>query len=169
MSRTVSAGSLAAMFQQETDHEFSILLQLDHDLLTEGPIRVARSRGSIWSTACSSSTEQQEFLPFPFNVDMPPEYEEELPRSILSICNVDRRIVQAVREADSPVDATMHIVSATSTEWTVEAGPWSFILREVEYNAMQVSGDLRFEDWLNEPSPADTFAPSRVPGIFRSA
>lgn len=169
MSRTISAAALAAMFQQETNMEYVLILQLDHDLLSTGPIRVAHSRTSIYTTACSSSTEQQEFVGFPFELSMPTEHEDEMPRSSLTIGNVDRRIVQAARTVNSPLDATLHVLSGTSTDFTVEAGPWVYKLREVEYDAMTVTGDLRFEDWLNEPSPADTFTPSKTPGLFRSA
>lgn len=169
MSRSISASGLAGMFAQETDVEYVVILQLDHDLLSTGPIRVARSNRSIYTTACSSDGTKQEFIAFPFGVDLPSETEDEMPRSVLQIGNVDRRVVQGVREVNSPIDVTMHVLSGTSTDFTIEAGPWVFKLRDVEYDDLVVSGDLRFEDWLNEPSPADAFTPSKVPGIFRSA
>lgn len=60
---------------------------------------------------------------------------------------------------------TLSLVMA-STPDTIEAGPFTFNLREVEYDAEFVSGNLLFEDILNEPFPADSFTPARFPGLF---
>jgi hypothetical protein len=40
-------------------------------------------------------------------------------------------------------------------------------MREVTYDAFVVSGTLKFEDWLNEPSPAQAFTPTTTPGLFK--
>jgi hypothetical protein len=164
--RTLSATALEAIFAQETDTAFALLLQLDNDLLSTGPIRLARNNASIYHTACSSDGAVQLFVPAPFTITLPQERENEPPTSALSIGNVDRQIVEGIRTITTPVDVTLHVILSTE-EAAVEAGPWVFTMREVTYDAFVVSGTLKFEDWLNEPSPAQAFTPTTTPGLFK--
>jgi hypothetical protein len=79
---------------------------------------------------------------------------------------VDRQIVEGIRTITTPIDATLHVIMSTE-EAAVEAGPWVFSMRDVSYDAFVVSGTLRFEDWLNEPSPSQSFTPTTSPGLFK--
>lgn len=104
---------------------------------------------------------------FPFEVSLPPEDDESPPSVELRICNVDREIVKAVRSLPSgPMQVELSLVLLSDPD-QVEAGPFRFSLRDVRYDAGVVSGQLMFEDVLNEPFPADSFTPSRVPGLFK--
>lgn len=97
---------------------------------------------------------------------MPEETEEAPPVVQLSICNVDRSIVNAVRSVSGePITVTMSIVLASSPD-VIEAGPITFVMLDVEYDAGAVTGTLAFEgDVLNQAYPSETFNPSDYPGL----
>lgn len=102
---------------------------------------------------------------FPFFVTKPTRLPEELPSAQLSICNVDRKIVEAVRSVSTPIEVTMFSVLA-STPNVVEDGPYTLKLRDVGYSYSVVTGKLTVDDIRSEPYPADLFDPSTAPGIF---
>jgi hypothetical protein len=107
------------------------------------------------------------YVPFPFDVILPDESDDAVPRVTLRIDNVDRRIVSELRSVvtNVPVTVRMTVVLASSPD-TIEVGPMEFSLRDVEYTATTVEGTLLYEDVLNESFPADSFTPSRFPGLF---
>ena len=106
------------------------------------------------------------YLPFPFRITLPDESDEAPPRVTLSIDNIDRQIVEAVRSVDGdPISVSMSVVMA-STPNTVEAGPINLSLRSVTYDAMVVEGQLQHEDILLDAFPGDDFTPANFPGLF---
>ena len=51
--------------------------------------------------------------------------------------------------------------------WVVEAGPYWFMLRDITYDAMTISGEMAWEDVLNQEFPGDTLTPATAPGLFQ--
>ena len=157
MSRSLSSTFLEAIYSQETSEVFLLLLEIDHDDLS-GPIRVANNYANVTS---SGNT----YVGFPFELSLPADFEDQLPAITLTICNVDRQVVDAVRTIDGPATADLSVVLASDPD-TIEIGPLSLTLREVSYDALTVSGSLQPEDLLNEPFPGDIFSPGNYPGLF---
>lgn len=158
MPRTLSSTARQAVYAAQTSEAFLVLLTLDHpDMVT--PIRVS-------SDAVDTVSNGETYTAFPFQIAMPPDTEDAPPRVQLTIDAIDRSIIQAVRGlSGTPITVTQTIVLGSSPD-TVEAGPFEFELREVEYDAFEVTGDLQYADLLNEPYPFETFAPSTTPGAF---
>lgn len=161
----LSTDGLRAVYEQETEKEFVTLIQIDHDTF-DAPLRVCDHKDDLEHSACSSDGATKLFRFAPFEVNLPTSPEDETVKSVISITNVDRRVIEAVRRAVSTVDVTLHVV-LSDDEDAVEAGPWVFQLREVTYDAITVSGTLMYEDWLNEPSPAYNFTPDIFPALFK--
>jgi hypothetical protein len=157
MPRTVSAVARAALNAPQTDQVFLALLTIAHANLPT-PIRVVNDMVNLTSRG-------DEYIAYPFNIDLPGESEDELPRVRLTIDNVDRQLVEAVRTLTTPPTITLEVVLASSPD-TVEAGPFPFTLRSAEYDAFVVTGDLAFEDVLNEGFPAHSFTPNAFTGLF---
>jgi len=157
VSRDITVTAKQAIYSQETSEVFLVLLTIDHADLA-APIRVVNNTKNIVSNGNT-------FIGFPFFADMPQERDDRLARVTLTIDNVDRQIVTAVRSITSPPSATMEVVLASDPD-TVEAGPFSFTLRDVRYDSLVVEGELSFEDVLNEPYPGDSFTPATHPGLF---
>jgi hypothetical protein len=146
------------LFASQTGEAFIVLLTLSHPTLAN-PIRVCSDGQALISNGNT-------YVAFPFRISLPAEAEGAPPTTELEIDNVDRSIVKAVREATGePIQISMSVVLASSPN-TIEAGPFDFTLRNVEYDASVVRGQLQYEDILNEPYPGDTMTPSRFPGLF---
>lgn len=158
MPRPLSTPALRALFASQTGEAFIVLLTLSHPTLAN-PIRVCSDGQALISNGNT-------YVAFPFRISLPAEVEGAPPTTELEIDNVDRSIVKAVREATGePIQISMSVVLASSPN-TIEAGPFDFTLRNVEYDASVVRGQLQYEDILNEPYPGDTMTPSRFPGLF---
>jgi hypothetical protein len=158
MPRSLSSAARQAIYAQQTDKVFLALLTISHSDLA-GPIRVVNDLVNLTSRG-------DHYLAFPFQIVLPEERDDQLGQVQLSIDNVDRTIVEAVRTISSPASIRLEIVIADQPD-TVEAGPFDFTLRNVEYDALTVTGTLMYEDILNEPVPADSFTPNFFPGLFR--
>lgn len=158
MARNLSATALESILAQHTDEEWVILLTLDHPDMADGPIRVARRREVLISRG-------HEFVAFPFDVHLPGQSDEQLPTVQLQIDNVDRRIVQAVREIRTAPTVLLEVVIASQPD-IVEFTSDQFTLANVSYNAQVVSGTLSYEAFLDEPFPGDLITPDAFPGGF---
>ena len=157
MSRNTSLTFRQAVYGEETGEAFIILLTLSNPGLSQ-PIRV--SNDSV-DTVSNGNT----YVAFPFQIELPDDTDEGPPTARLTIDNVSREIVQAVRTVSSAVDVEISIVLSSDPD-TVEASFPDFQLRDVSYNVLTVEGRLNIESFAQEPYPAGRFDPARFPGLF---
>lgn len=142
---------------QETGEVFLFLLQLSHPSMTT--LRFVNNTVDITSGG-------ETYQAFPFDLAIPDDTADELPRVQLTIDNIDRRIVEAVRSIDTPAMFTLSVIRAADPD-TAIAGPYECTLRNVTYTALTVQGDLwPFEDVLNERFPQHDFTPAHFPALF---
>lgn len=156
MPRSISALARSEINAQQTGEAILLMLQITAPDI-DGVIRVVRDSQDLVSRGHT-------YQRFPFDIEIPGEAEEAPPLIKLAIANADRRIVQAVRETVGPITVILEAVLA-STPDTIEAGPFEFRLRNVDYDDNQVTGSLHFEDLMNEPYPGDSFTPALFPGL----
>lgn len=161
MSRNVSSTLKQAVFAQETDKVFLILLKVNHADL-DSPIRVVNNYSNITSTADGGS---QEYVGYPFEINLPEDTSENIPEVSLTIDNIDRQIVEAVRTCTGPPTATIWVVLSDSPN-TIEYGPLEMTIRSTQYNAMTVTATIAPDNVLNEPYPGDLYSPQNFPGLF---
>jgi hypothetical protein len=159
MSRTLSAAALAAMFAQETDAVFLVLLTLTHPDITT--LRVVNNTQDVTSRG-------NVYVAFPFDAKLPTDIAEQLGTVQLTISNVDRRIIDEIRTIEGPMTATFEVVTASAPD-TVEVGPLTFDAIECDYTVDSITATLAYEPILNEPFPAGTFNPQDFPAMFGSA
>ena len=157
MSRTVSATLRSAVFAQETSEVFIVLLTLSHPDLAE-PIRVS-------TDAVDTVSRSNTFLSFPFELVLPDDDENSSPRATLSIDNIDRQVVLAMRSISSAPTVLMEIILASDTD-TVEASFPDFKLENITYDDLKLTGDLTLEEFILEPYPSGTFTPADFPSMF---
>ncbi len=157
MSRSLSLAARRAVSAQETDEAFLLLLSLDHEDLAE-PIRVVNNTQDVASRGDT-------YIAYPFEIALPDEDPDSVARVTLRIDNVDREIVKNLRAISSPLSVGLEVIMAASPD-TVEAGPFNMTLVSAEYDALTVTGELAFEDVLNEPFPGHGYVPSEYPGLF---
>jgi len=150
---TVSATFKAAAYAQQTSEVFLKLLTIEHDDLAS-PIRVVDNTENIESNG-------ETYLAAGFDVKLP----DDDGRTTLSVCNVDRVMVQAIRSIDSSPTISLSVIMASDPD-TIEVGPFVMQLVDVGYDAFTISGTLSFDDFLIEPYPGDTFSPGQFKGLF---
>lgn len=147
----------SAAYGQQTDECPIVLLEIDHADLA-APIRVT-------SDAVDTVHLGNTYMAFPFAIAFPDDTDDVPPTSRLIIDNVDRQVVQAIRNITSSPDVTMWMVLASDPD-TIEAGPFAMTMESAEYNALTVSGNLAYEDDLNTAYPKDAFTPDKFQALF---
>lgn len=157
MSRSVSLTARQALYAQETGEAFLVLLTIDHANLAS-PIRVS-------SDAVDTVSRGDTYIAFPFRLSLPDDSDDRPPRARLTIDNVDRTIVQTLRQISSAPTVLIEAVRGADPG-TVEAAFPDFELANARYDALTVQGDLTLESFLHEPYPAERFTPADFPGLF---
>ena len=157
MTRTISDATKEAIHSQETGEAFLILLTIDHTDLA-APIRVANNSEDIVSNGDT-------FLAFPFLLELPKDSDSLAPEATLTIDNVDRQIIAAVRSISSAPSVKIEVIRSGDPD-TIEVSYDGMELRDVVYNAFQVSGKIVMQRFDAEPYPAGRMTPVDFPGLF---
>jgi hypothetical protein len=156
--RSLSTTFRRSMMRPETGTAAVLLLTISHASLAV-PIRVCDAGTAITSRG-------ETFLAMPFNITFPRSSDEAPPTVKLDICAVDRSIIAAVRSLSGErAKIALELIHSPDPD-TVEIGPLEFELLDVAYDALIVSGQIGYEDLLNESFPKDIFGPTTTPGIF---
>jgi hypothetical protein len=108
--------------------------------------------------------DEYEYIAYPFRLKLPEDRASVAPRATLTIDNVSREIAQIVRSISTPPSVQIEIVRIDT--FTSEIVLPTFKLRNVEWDALQLSGELTMDDITREPFPQRTFTPSEYPGVF---
>jgi len=145
------------MLAQETDAAFWILLELSHASLST-PLRFCTNNETINRLGV-------DWYPSFFDVNLPSEQPEQLPKVTLTIENIDRTLIDALRALDTPLAVKLYV--ATSADVDLAVGPFEFTWRDTQYDATTIQASLESEDLLNQRYPKDEFIPSKFPGLFR--
>lgn len=157
MSRSLSTAARAALYGPQTAEVFLHLLEIDHaDLVT--PIRLVDNTEDIVSNGDT-------YTAFPFSVSLPPDQEGELPRVQLVVDNVTQLLIAEVRSIATAFTVSLSVVMASDPD-TVEAGPWAFEAKSVEYDVQRLTFTLAYESLLQEPFPYPIYSPVDYPGLF---
>lgn len=157
MSRSLSSLAARATRAQETGEVFLLLLTIEHASLA-APIRCVNNLTDITSNG-------ETFVAFPFQIQLPDEQEDSPPRMRLQIDNVDRTIVASIRRLTSPPTVQLDVCVASQPD-VIEASFPGFTLRQAQYDALMVEGDLSLDDIVTEPCPEGSFTPQFFPGLF---
>lgn len=155
--RSLSNNAKIAITANNTSEVFLPLLKIEHDDLTEDLLFVRNTEQVV--------SNGDTYLPCSFDLNLPAEKDGQINNASLTIDNVDRAIVTAVRSISSPPLITLSIVLASDPD-TLEAGPLEFTLRNVSFNVKTVSGELVYEDRLFLNIPGNKFDPFLFPGLF---
>jgi hypothetical protein len=153
----MSLNAMRAMFAQETGEVFLVCLTITHpDITTQRLVNntqpVVRAAGT--------------YQPYPMQLKLPDERDDQLPQVDIVIDNVDRAVLEQIRTIKGVPQVTMEVILASSPD-TVEAGPFDFSLKTASYDVLAITGTLGYEDdILNQTVPATEYTPTNSPGLF---
>ena len=157
MARTLSATALAAMYAEETDEVPIILVTIDHPDFTS-PVRVTNESSDVTSNG-------NVFLQAGFDFEFPSNVEGQITEARITIDNVDRVILQEIRGLAGKPTIQFDMVLASAPN-TVEISSTEFILSDVIYDKLKITGRFSQENFEKEPYPGDIMAPSGFPGLY---
>lgn len=157
MPRDLSLTARQALAAAESSEVWLCLVEIEHESLT-APIRLVANTQDVVHGGDT-------YTAYPFRLALPEERDDQLTQVRFEIDNINRLLMVAVRSITTPAAFRLKVVLASDPE-VVEAGPFEFTLRDVQYDAFVISGVLMYEDVMNEPWPADTFTPASFPAIF---
>ena len=156
-SKTVSAAFIAACNAQTTDDGLIVLIIIENSDLPE-PIRLNGSGANVLSNGHT-------FLACPIQPTISDDSEDRPPQAKLTLDNIDRRLVAAVRAIRSPLLVTLQLVKISEPNH-IEAEFTDFAMKEVTYNALTIEGTLTLEGLFAEPAIGFSYTPSYFPGLF---
>jgi hypothetical protein len=160
MARTLSSTLKTAVNAQETGEVVLAITQISHPSILNGPLRVVNDLQNLTSNG-------KVYSAFPFQVTLPEEREDSLPRLRLVLDNIDRTIVAAIRSIPPSEVPTVQVdLVLASTPDTLELSFPGLSLREVSYDVYSVEGEVLLDEDDREPFPADSLTPQIVPAIF---
>lgn len=154
--RNLSFKAVQSMQATSTAEVWLLLLTIYHHSLSV-PIYLVNNNENIVSRGIT-------FIGLPFDVDLPNEDQDAPGAARLTVDNVDRTIMDAIRAMDVPPTVAIEVVLASQAD-TVELGMYDLVLRNVNYDATKITGSLQWEDILVEPM-ALQMTPARFPGMF---
>lgn len=166
MPRNVSDNLKQAVFAQETSEVFITLVTITHPDFADD-IRIASDPFELLPVAGVKGVVSRgdEYIFLPFNISLPAQDDTGIARANISIDNISREIVAAVRTASSALTITIEIVLSSDVD-SPEVTVQDFRLDRVTYDAFTISGDISVEYFDLEPFPSGRFNPSDFPGLF---
>ena len=155
--RTMSATAVAAVLAPETAEVFLILLEIDEASLPD-PIRFVHNHSNVTSRG-------NDYVAAFFDVELPTERPDSIDTARITVDNVDRQIVQAIRLAQGRPTARIEIILASDPD-VVEAGPFDFEIQSAEYDALTVSATLSYDDVIEVRGPLHVRTPHWFPDLY---
>jgi hypothetical protein len=157
MPRTLSPQALQALTAEVTDEAFILLVKFSHPATSE-TYRVCLNTEPIFSNGF-------EFTPTYFEFALP-ETSDRAPQGCqISVDNVDRAMVDLLRQITTPLEVQIQMVLASQPD-VVEMQLDDLILREVSWDVSRINGTLVSEDPLNQAFPCHLYEPRTFQGIF---
>lgn len=156
MARSLSSAATTSIHSQETGEVWLVLLTITHSTLPT-PIRVVNNNEDITSRG-------NIYQAFPFEIILPSQDPDSIPKASLKFDNVDRTAISIIRGVEFPPAVTIEVILASQPD-TIEVSFPNLTLRNVKYDAEAIEGELLFENLFSEPVTL-TMTPSRFPGLF---
>ena len=169
MSRVLSAAAVKSMFAEESEDYPILLLTIsgggmtsDINISSDPTGRLLETDADIFYGTTSNGVDYY-FLPF--QLKLPDESDESSQQMSITIDNVSRELVPAIRSANSSLMVSVAIVMSCSVN-VVEATFPDFIITSIDYDEMTITGNMTLDLYDNEPFPAGSFTPSAFYGLF---
>ena len=169
MSRTLSSLAVKSMFAEETGDYPILLLTIsgggltsDINISSDPTGRLLETDADIFYGTTSNGTDYY-FLPF--QLKLPDESDESSQQMSITIDNVSRELVPAIRSANSSLRASVSLVMSCSVD-VVETTFPDFIVTSIDYDEMTITGNMTLDLFESEPFPGGSFTPSAFFALF---
>lgn len=106
------------------------------------------------------------YSPFPLTLQLPDEAGDSVPIMKFTVTSIAQEVVQRLRLAGDALFVTVQMVLFSQPN-TVEMVFPTMRLRNVNWDAQTISGDLILGDFLTESVPVHSFTPGFFPAVFK--
>lgn len=164
MSRILSQAATASAMAQSTSKVWLFLLKVYKTGTDAFEYRFVNNQADVIGPG------GQTYTAYPFLITLPQDREDRPPEVSLTIDNIGsfgRTLGQTIASmtAPAPIKVDVSIV-LSDTAATLEAGPFTFTVREITYDDMVLSASLTYEAIFDEAFPCHTMTPHYFPGIY---
>lgn len=143
---------------QNSAEAFIPLLRIEHPSLA-APILLAYNTETVHRM-------DGDYLPYPFQINLPTQSDEEIPQVTLTVDNTDLSVNNAIRTLTGEPAVRFMVVLASSPD-TVEAGPFDMKLASAQATSDTITGVLGQEDDIfSQQVPGQQYMPESSPGLF---
>lgn len=87
------------------------------------------------------------------------------PKVKLILDNVDRSLIDEIRQYATPIRIDLKLILASNPDQT-EISYNNLVLRQVNYNADQITGDIHINEVYLQAFPSDKVDPNQYPSVF---
>lgn len=144
-----------AIYQTTTDEAFLWLLTITSPTET---LRVVNNMEDVVSRG-------QTYTAYPFNISLPVEDGSKALSLTLTIDNVDQLLIESIRGFLEPPTMKLELVLSSDFD-TVEKKIDFLRLSNVEYDQLQIRGQLKPNNVLGNSFPATSYDPAQFPALF---
>ena len=155
--RNISTVAKKAVYASQTEQIFLMLLEITSSDWG-GTLYVVNNNQSV-------THDSNTYLATAFEFILPAQEDGTISNSSLSISNVDRSIVEAIRTISTTPTVTAKMVLASNPE-VIEGGPWVFQMTDITYNRRQVQGQLIYESYMRDNCGTTRYKNIDFPGLF---
>ncbi len=134
------------------------LLEITHPQLAV-PIRIVDDNSDLVSNG-------ETFQAFGFDVVLPDDVANQLPRARLAVDNVGRELTQWIDTSRGGKGAQVRVMEVLRSDPDTVEADFTLDLLNVAQNALQVTGQLGYENTLARPAIPATYRPETAPGLF---
>ena len=161
MARNVTDAFIAACNATESDEAFIILVTIEYKTDVAG----AKEYIYLCNNGEAVISRLKTFLALPMQITLSDDSDDKPPVAKLVLDNIDRRLVEIIRDIEIPPTITLEVVRISAPD-TVELYLSDFILKSVDYNALTIEGILTLEGIFSEQAIGFSFTPSYFPGLY---
>lgn len=177
MPRDLIASHRTSLEEPAGEDQPLVFIEFTHAELTTS-IRVVNDIATSGGAPVQYQFDGKNFTAFPFSVRLLSD-DDGPPRGRLEIQNIDQSIGEALREITTPVQLQIWVFVTDEFDLTVNprlakyatlTPIWtatSLTLREVEADAMWLSGTIQSLDDTGEPYPGLLTSEALFPGLYR--
>lgn len=158
MPRAYSAQYKSTLAQVSMQESPKILLEINHAGLAS-PIRVINDTQNLTSNG-------YEYIAFPFEVVLPDDFENKLPKAQLTISNVGKDLMYWIETTDGGAGSTATFKQVMRSrpnqiEWSI-----TMSLFNVMATNMAVNAELGFENLFSKPAISMQYRPDNSIALF---
>lgn len=140
------------------DEPFLVLLEITHPDL-EVPVRVVNDVQNITSNG-------SEFIACPFDITLPDDIGEQVPKAQLSVDNIGRELTEWLEYSNGGAGAKCRIMQIMRSDPDLIEYDITLDMSAMSITNETVAAELGFQNTLNQPAVAVRYDPTTSPGLW---